>query len=101
MTNISDTQRQAYEAAVFRRLVEHLRNRTDVQNIDMMNLTGFCRNCLSNWFQEAANAGGNAMTKDEARAEIYGMPYEEWREKYQTPANPAQLDAFSARKSDH
>ena len=101
MTDITDTQRQAYEAAAFRKLVAHLRNRTDVQNIDMMNLTGFCRNCLSNWFQEAANADGNALTKDEARTEIYGMPYDEWREKHQTPANPAQLDAFSARKSDH
>ena len=101
MTDITETQRQAYEAAAFRRLVEHLRNRTDVQNIDMMNLTGFCRNCLSNWFQEAANADGTELTKDEARAEIYGMPYEEWREKHQTPASPAQLDAFSSRKSDH
>ncbi|MBX8826362.1 DUF1244 domain-containing protein [Ochrobactrum sp. SFR4] len=101
MTNITDNQRLAYEAAAFRRLVEHLRNRTDVQNIDMMNLTGFCRNCLSNWFQEAANADGNALTKDEARAEIYGMPYDEWREKYQAPASQAQQDAFSARKPSH
>lgn len=101
MTDITDTQRQAYEAAAFRKLVAHLRNRTDVQNINMMNLTGFCRNCLSNWFQEAANADGNALTKDEARTEIYGMPYDEWREKHQTPASPAQLDTFSAQKSDH
>ena len=100
MTEMTSEQRVAYEAAAFRRLTEHLRNRTDVQNIDMMNLTGFCRNCLSNWYQEAANADGNALTKEEARAEIYGMPYDEWREKHQTPANQTQLDAFSARKPD-
>ncbi len=82
---MSNSQRIEYEAAAFRRLVEHLRNRTDVQNIDMMNLAGFCRNCLSNWFQEAAGQGGTPMTKEQARAEIYGMPYEEWRQKYQTP----------------
>lgn len=101
MTDITDNQRLAYEAAAFRRLLDHLRNRTDVQNIDMMNLTGFCRNCLSNWYQQAANTDGIALTKEEARAEIYGMPYEEWREKHQAPANQTQLNAFSAQKTKH
>jgi uncharacterized protein len=74
------------EAEAFRRLVAHLRERTDVQNIDLMNLAGFCRNCLSNWYQEAASAKGIAVSKDEARERIYGMPYDDWRKKYQTEA---------------
>ncbi len=82
------------EAAAFRRLRDHLRTRTDVQNIDMMNLTGFCRNCLSRWYQEAANERGIEMDKDEARAEFYGMDYAEWRDKYQTEATEAQTEAF-------
>lgn len=101
MTEITDQQRLEYEAAAFRTLVAHLRERSDVQNIDMMNLAGFCRNCLSNWYQEAANADGNPLTKSQARAEIYGMPFEEWREKYQKPASEDQLAAFSAQKPDH
>src|SRR6266536_3220836 len=76
------------EAAVFRRLVEHLRAKTDVQNIDLMNLAGFCRNCLSNWMKEAADAKGVAMSKDESREAVYGMPYDEWRAKYQKEASP-------------
>lgn len=79
-----DKMTMELEAAAFRRLVEHLRSRTDVQNLDMMNLAGFCRNCLSNWFEDAANAHGVAMTRAEARAHIYGMPQEEWKAKYQT-----------------
>ncbi len=82
------------EAAAFRRLLQHLSERTDVQNIDMMNLTGFCRNCLSRWYQEAANERGIEMSKDEGRAAIYGMPYEEWRAKYQTEANADKQAAF-------
>jgi hypothetical protein len=82
------------EAAVFRRLVEHLRSRTDVQNIDLMNLAGFCRNCLGNWMKEAADAKGIALTKDESRERVYGMPYEEWKAKHQKEASPAQKAAF-------
>jgi hypothetical protein len=102
MTELDDTQRQALEAAAFRRLVAHLRERTDVQNIDMMNLAGFCRNCLSNWYREAAEAEGIAMSKDESREIIYGMPYAEWRAKYQTEASASQKAAFEAsRPKDH
>ena len=75
---------QELEAAAFRRLVEHLRVRTDVQNLDLMNLAGFCRNCLSNWYEDAAKSKGLDMTRAEARAHIYGMPQEEWKAKYQT-----------------
>jgi hypothetical protein len=82
------------EAATFRRLVEHLRKRTDVQNIDLMTLAGFCRNCLANWMQEAAQAKGVALTKDDARQGIYGMPYDEWRRRFQKESTPAQKAAF-------
>jgi hypothetical protein len=82
------------EAAVFRRLVEHLRSRADVQNIDLMNLAGFCRNCLGNWMKEAADAKGLALTKDESRERVYGMPYEEWKAKHQKEASAAQKAAF-------
>lgn len=83
------------EAAAFRRLRDHLRERSDVQNIDMMNLAGFCRNCLSRWYQEAAAERGVEMSKDEGREAFYGMPYEEWRERFQTEATPEQKAAFS------
>jgi uncharacterized protein len=97
--SLSDKTRIELEAAVFRRLVEHLRTRTDVQNIDLMNLAGFCRNCLSNWMKEAADAGHIAMTKDESRELVYGMPYEEWKAKYQREASPDQQTGFeNARK---
>ncbi|MGD9805143.1 MAG: DUF1244 domain-containing protein [Hyphomicrobiaceae bacterium] len=90
------------EAAAFRRLVEHLRQRTDVQNIDMMNLAGFCRNCLSNWYQEEASKQGHQLGKDEAREIIYGMPYKEWQSKHQTEASPEKRAAFEAnRPKDH
>ncbi len=83
------------EAAAFRRLQKHLQvDRTDVQNIDMMNLTGFCRNCLSRWYQEAAAERGVEMTKDEGRAAFYGMPYSDWRDKYQTEASPEKQAEF-------
>ena len=78
------------EAAAFRRLVEHLRERTDVQNIDLMNLAGFCRNCLSNWYREAAEAKGLPVSKDQSRERVYGMPYEDWKQKFQTEATPDQ-----------
>ena len=87
---LDDKTRTELEAAVYRRLVEHLRARTDVQNIDMMNLAGFCRNCLSNWMKEAADAKGLAMSKDESREIVYGMPYDEWRKKHQKEATPEQ-----------
>ena len=84
------------EAAAFRRLRQHLmQDRTDVQNIDMMNLTGFCRNCLARWYQEAASAHGIDMSKDQGRAAFYGMPFEQWKAQFQTDASPAALDAFS------
>jgi hypothetical protein len=90
------------EAAVFRRLVEHLRKRTDVQNIDLMNLSGFCRNCLANWFMEAANAKGQSLTKEEAREIIYGMPYAEWTKRYQKEAGEEQKRKFAvSRPHEH
>ena len=102
MTDLSETQQRDFEAAAFRRLVEHLRERTDVQNIDLMNLAGFCRNCLSNWYREAAEAEGAPLTKDESREIVYGMPYAEWQQKYQTDASDAKKAAFEAnRPRDH
>jgi len=89
------------EAAVFRRLRDHLRNRTDVQNIDMMNLSGFCRNCLSRWYQEAAAEQGVEIGKEKAREIVYGMPYDDWRDKYQTEASPEQKAAFKASNPGH
>lgn len=82
------------EAAAFRRLRDHLAERTDVQNIDMMNLAGFCRNCLSRWYQEAANARGIEMSKDEGREAFYGMPFADWKAQHQTEATDAQKEAF-------
>ena len=84
------------EAAAFRRLVQHLRERADVQNIDLMNLAGFCRNCLSKWYREAATERGLAVSDPGAREIVYGMPYEEWKKKHQTEATPAQKKAFEA-----
>lgn len=89
------------EAAAFRRLRQHLmEDRKDVQNIDMMNLAGFCRNCLSRWYQEAAAERGITLSKDAARESYYGMPFSEWREKYQTEATEAQKSAFDASHPD-
>ncbi|MEM7613498.1 MAG: DUF1244 domain-containing protein [Pseudomonadota bacterium] len=97
-----DTQTKTeLEAAAFRRLLAHLAERTDVQNIDMMNLTGFCRNCLSRWYQEAAAEKGLEMSKDEGRAAVYGMPYDEWREKYQTEATAVQKAQFADASKGH
>jgi hypothetical protein len=89
------------EAAVYRRLVEHLRGRADVQNIDLMNLAGFCRNCLSNWMKDAADANGVPMTKEQSREIVYGMPYEEWRALHQKEATPAQKAAFEKASQKH
>ena len=98
---MDDATRTELEAAAFRRLVEHLRERTDVQNIDMMNLAGFCRNCLSRWYQEAANEKGLEMTKAQSREIVYGMPYEDWRDKHQTEATPEQKAAFEKSHPGH
>lgn len=98
---MNEQTRTELEAAAFRRLLEHLSERTDVQNIDMMTLTGFCRNCLSRWYQEAAAERGIEMTKDEGREAIYGMPYSEWRDKYQTEATEAQKAAYEAALKAH
>ncbi|WP_111563362.1 DUF1244 domain-containing protein [Rhizobium sp.] len=96
MTTLNKEQQTEFEAAAFRRLVAHLRERTDVQNIDMMNLAGFCRNCLSNWYKDAADADGVELTKDEAREIVYGMPFDEWKSRYQTEATPQQKAAFES-----
>jgi hypothetical protein len=98
---LDDKTRTELEAAAFRRLVEHLRTRTDVQNIDLMNLAGFCRNCLSNWMKDAADAKGVPMTKDESRETIYGMPFDEWKAKYQKEASKEQQAAFTKAAHKH
>ena len=89
------------QAAAFRRLVAHLQERTDVQNIDLMNLAGFCRNCLSKWFLSAATEIGVDVDYDEAREVIYGMSFEEWKTIHQTEATPEQKDTFEQTKSMH
>lgn len=94
MSEIDPKTQTELEAAVYRRLVEHLRQRTDVQNIDLMNLAGFCRNCLSNWLKDAADEKGVAMTKDQSRAAVCGMSYDEWKSRYQNEANAEQKAAF-------
>jgi hypothetical protein len=96
-----DNTRRELEAAVFRRLVEHLRLRTDVQNIDLMNLAGFCRNCLSNWLKEEADAKGAAMSKDESREAVYGMPYETWKAMHQGSATAEQLATMKKSQGGH
>jgi hypothetical protein len=101
MSELDDATRTALEAAAFRRLVDHLRKRTDVQNIDLMNLSGFCRNCLSNWYREAAEAKGIAMSKAESREIVYGMPHEEWKAKYQIEASPQCQAAFQKSHPNH
>ena len=101
MPESNNATRTELEAAAFRRLVEHLRQRNDVQNIDLMNLAGFCRNCLSNWLKEAADAQGTPLTKDESREAVYGMPYETWKEKYQGAASAEQLATMKKSHSGH
>jgi hypothetical protein len=93
---LDSATRTELEAAAFRRLVAHLRERTDVQNIDLMNLAGFCRNCLSRWYREGAAERGIEISDPAAREEVYGMPYKEWQARHQTAAGPEQLAAFAA-----
>ena len=101
MAEMKDDERQArVEAAVFRRLLAHLDSRTDVQNIELMNLAGFCRNCLSKWYVAAAEEHGLDVDYDEARERVYGMPYAQWKDRYQGKASPEQLAAFAANKPD-
>jgi len=90
------------EAAAFRRLLQHLnRERTDVQNIDLMILAGFCRNCLADWYREAAGAAGAPMDREQAREAVYGMPFADWKALHQVEATPAQLAAFEAARKRH
>ncbi|MEM8662829.1 MAG: DUF1244 domain-containing protein [Pseudomonadota bacterium] len=98
---MTDAERTELEAAAFRRLVSHLRERTDVQNIDLMNLSGFCRNCLSRWYAEAAEERGLPVDKEAAREIVYGMPYGEWKERHQTEATDAQKAAFTTSHGSH
>jgi hypothetical protein len=99
---MSDPDTTALEAAVFRRLLQHLmHDRPDVQNIDLMILAGFCRNCLSDWYREAAEARGIAMTKEQAREAIYGEPFAQWKAKHQREATPEQLATFEAAQREH
>jgi hypothetical protein len=95
---MNDEQKLEIEAAVFRKLRDHLQDNTDVQNIDLMILADFCRNCLSKWYNAAAEDLGVDIEKDDSREAIYGMPYAEWKAKHQTPATQEQLDAMAARK---
>jgi hypothetical protein len=95
---MQDTTREAVEAATYRRLIEHLQENSDVQNIDLMILADFCRNCLSKWYRAEAEARGELIDDADARAAVYGMPYGEWKERYQQPASETQLAAMAGRK---
>jgi uncharacterized protein len=101
MQDIDEATRTRLEAAAFRRLVQHLRDRPDVQNIDLMNLAGFCRNCLSRWYREAAAEAQLPLTDPEAREIVYGMPYKQWQAEHQREATPQQQAAFAAASRDH
>lgn len=102
MSGLTEEQKTEFEAAAFRRLVQHLRERSDVQNIDLMNLGGFCRNCLSNWYRDAAIAAGVELSKDQSREIVYGMPYEDWKKLHQNEASDDQKAAFERNKPvDH
>ncbi|WP_431859888.1 DUF1244 domain-containing protein [Azospirillum sp.] len=98
---MDDRTRTELEAAAFRGLVAHLQKRTDVQNIDLMNLAGFCRNCLSKWYRAAAVERGVEMSEEEARTAIYGMPFKEWKAQYQKEASPEQMQTFEDTKPLH
>ena len=98
---IDEKTKTELEAAAFRRLVAHLQGRTDVQNIDMMNLAGFCRNCLSNWMKDAADERGVALSKDESREAVYGMSYEAWKALHQTEATPEKVEIFNKVHPGH
>lgn len=97
---LTPQQRDALDAAAFRRLLAHLDARKDVQNIDLMILADFCRNCLGKWYKAAADAQGIEISDEAARERVYGMPYSEWKANHQTPATPEQMAAFEARKRD-
>ena len=96
---MDDTNKLKIESEVLKKLLNHLQNRTDVQNIDLMNLSGFCRNCLSRWYTEAAQENGVELNKDDAREIVYGMPHSVWKEKYQTDASENQKNKFENNKS--
>ena len=98
---MDDKTRMELEAAAFRRLVEHFRERTDVQNIDLMNLAGFCRNCCSKWYLAAAQERGIEMNYEDAREIVYGMPYAQWKEKHQAQASAEQIAAYESSKPNH
>ena len=98
---MDDKTRTEVEAAAFRGLIQHLQKRTDVQNIDLMNLAGFCRNCLAKWYTAAAKEHGADVDYDAARDVVYGMPFAEWKDKYQKPASPEQQQTFEATKPLH
>ena len=98
---LDDSTRTELEAAAFRRLVQHLRERTDVQNIDLMNLAGFCRNCLSRWYREAAEGRGVGLSDPDAREIVYGMPYKEWQAKYQKEASAGPKAGFAKTNPNH
>ncbi len=97
----TDAHTEALQAAAFRRLVAHLQQRSDVQNIDLMNLAGFCRNCLSRWYREAAEERHMPLSDAEARQAIYGMPHDEWKARHQSDASDAQREAFATARQAH
>ncbi len=101
MSKFDSTTTTELEAAAFRRLMQHLSERSDVQNIDMMNLAGFCRNCLSNWMMDAAKERGLALSKEESREHVYGMPYDDWRARHQKEATQEQKAAFAKSSTGH
>ncbi len=101
MKHVDQATQTELEAAAFRRLVEHLRVRTDVQNIELMNLAGFCRNCLSNWLKDAADARGIPLSKEDSRTHVYGMPYDEWKARHQSEASQDQIKTFGTIKPSH
>ncbi|HUG63542.1 MAG TPA: DUF1244 domain-containing protein [Methylomirabilota bacterium] len=101
MSDLDDATRTELEAAAFRRLLAHLAARPDVQNIDLMNLAGFCRNCLANWYLDAAKAKGLAVSKDDSRRAVYGMPYEDWKLLHQNEASAEQRAAFEVARPAH
>lgn len=98
VSDMTEQQKLEFEAAAFRRLVNHLRDRPDVQNIELMNLAGFCRNCLSNWYGDAAQEAGVELSKADAREIIYGMPYEDWKNNHQSEATDSQKASFELNK---
>ena len=100
MSRLTQAEQDALDAAVLRRLIRHLDTRSDVQNIDLMNLAGFCRNCLSKWYAAAAKDAGFDVGDEAAREHIYGMPYAEWKQRHQKEASPQQKAAFESRKPD-